>query len=268
MAKVKGLLQIAGGLKGVSVYTMRGTEQVIMRTKGGPDKHTIKTSESCRALRENGKEWGGCTKAASGLRLALGGLTRLADYNISGALNALCKTIQLTDTDRPKGQRAVAISKNTALLTGFQLNRKAVFDQVVRFPLAYSIRTDNASAEVQLPAYDPALQLSLPFQQPLMRWVVVLGVVTDVEPTNGGYAPLHELLRGQGAVSITDWQPVKRPQPATTLRVAVPEVVPYLSAGDSLVLSIGLELGTIGADGQGEAVQWAGCAKVLGGVGC
>ena len=48
MARVKGILQVTGGLKGVSMYTMRGNDEVIMRTKGGPSKNTIKTRYSCK----------------------------------------------------------------------------------------------------------------------------------------------------------------------------------------------------------------------------
>jgi hypothetical protein len=29
MARVKGILQVTGGMKGVSMYTMRGSEEVI-----------------------------------------------------------------------------------------------------------------------------------------------------------------------------------------------------------------------------------------------
>jgi len=32
-----------------------------------------------------------------------------------------------------------------------------------------------------------------------------------------------------------------------------------------LVLGIGIEFGTVGADGEGEAVKWAGSAKIVGG---
>ncbi len=38
MARVKGLMQITGNMKGVSIYTRRGSQEVIIRTKGRPSK--------------------------------------------------------------------------------------------------------------------------------------------------------------------------------------------------------------------------------------
>ena len=32
------------------------------------------------------------------------------------------------------------------------------------------------------------------------------------------------------------------------------------------MLGIGVEFGTVGADGEGEAVKWAGCGKMVGGI--
>ena len=112
MARVKGILQVTGALKGVSLYTMRGSDEVIMRTKGGPSKSTIKNSESCKGLRESGAEWSGCTKAASSIRRALEPILRLADYNVMGGLNALCKKIQCMDTENEKGKRNVLVCEN------------------------------------------------------------------------------------------------------------------------------------------------------------
>lgn len=263
MARFKGTLPIVGSLKGLSLYTMRGRDEVIVRTKGGPSKHTVKTSESCHAMRLNGREWGGCTKAASGIRLALGGLTRLADYNLNGDLNALCKKMQVLGGEGPKGTRPVLISRYGSLLTGFSLNRKSPFDSVVRVPLRWEIDRATASARIELPAFEPASHLLSPFRLPLMRWVAVLGAVTDVAVDVELYRPVNELVRGQGAEVCTEWQPVKSNQPARTISIEVSALAPHLTASDSLMLSIGVEFGTVGADGGGEAVKWAGCAKVL-----
>jgi len=35
MAIVKGAFQLTGSIRGVSFYTVRGSDKVIMRTKGG-----------------------------------------------------------------------------------------------------------------------------------------------------------------------------------------------------------------------------------------
>jgi len=43
-------------------------------------------------------------------------------------------------------------------------------------------------------------------------------------------------------------------------------VAEYLTVNDTLLLAIGVEFGTVGADGEGEAVKWAGCGKMLCGL--
>lgn len=265
MARVKGIIQVTGSLKGVSIYTMRGSDEVIMRTKGGPSKNTIKTRESCKPLRDNGREWGGCTKAASGIRRALGEMTRLADYNLSGALNAVCKKIQSTDVEGEKGQRPILVHANRKYLTDFQFNKKYPFNQVIRVQPAWEIDRQQQSAVVHIPDFDPEQHLTQPNKLPLMRWVINLGITTDVRMDEPGktYFVENEVLLGFHREVHTAWTPVKRPQAAQTLQTSIEDIAEYLTGNETFVLSIGLEFGTIGMDGEGEAVKYSGCGKIL-----
>ena len=65
MAIVKGAFQMTGSIRGVSFYTVRGSEKVIMRTKGGASKEKIKSSPKFEGLRKQQKEFGGCSKFGS-----------------------------------------------------------------------------------------------------------------------------------------------------------------------------------------------------------
>ncbi len=266
MARVKGIIQVTGSLKGVSIYTMRGSDELIMRTKGGPSKNTIKTRESCKPQRDNGKEWGGCTKAASSIRRALGNSTRLADYNLSGALNAICKKIQCTDETGEKGQRAIRLSLNRKYLTDFNFNKKNLFNQVIRINPSWEIDRQQVKATVNIPDFDPKQDLKQPNKLPLMRWVVTLGVATDVclDEQSKTYYPMNEQLLGYLKEIHTDWNPAMRPLPAQTLEVKIEDISQYLTDNDTLILSIGVEFGTIGLDGKGEAVKYSGCGKIVG----
>ncbi len=264
MARVKGIMQITGSMKGVSMYTVRGSDEVIIRTKGGPSKHTIKTSESCKALRENGKEWGGCTKAASYIRLALGDSIRLADYNLSGALNAICKKIQCNDTEGEKGTRSVLLSQNRKYLTDFNFNQKTPLNQVIRINPTWEINREQVKATINIPDFNPDIHLTQPNKLPLMRWVVVLGVASDYKVEGTTYFPMNETLKGYRKELCTPWNPVKRMQEAQTLEVMIDDIASYLTENDTLILTFGVEFGTIGINGEGEAVKWAGCAKVVG----
>lgn len=88
MAKVKGIFGIKGSLQNVSFYTMRGSDEIILRAKGGPKKSTIKRSARFETVRKNNNEWKGCTMLASQIKRAFG-LSGLADYPVIGSLNAL-----------------------------------------------------------------------------------------------------------------------------------------------------------------------------------
>ena len=266
MARVKGILQVTGGLKGVSMYTMRGNDEVIMRTKGGPSKNTIKTRDSCKGLRDSGTEWGGCTKAASALRRGLEPLMRLADYNVMGGMNAVCKKIQCLDTEHEKGKRNVYVSTNRTYLSDFNFNKTNLFDRVVRLKPEWHIDRSMTKATVTLPEFNPAEQLFAPNKLPFLRFVIVLGVATDVtyDESSKSYKPVNDLLLGYYKEAHTDWTPVKRALPEQTLEVQMEKIAPHLTNSDTLVLGIGVEFGTVGADGEGEAVKWAGSAKIVG----
>ncbi len=268
MARVKGLMQITGNMKGVSMYTMRGSEEVIIRTKGGPSKRTIKTRESCKALRNNGMEWKGCTKTASVIRRAVEPLLRVADYNVMGALNALCKKIQCFDVENEQGKRSVLLTRHRELFVNFDFNKTNPFDRVIRLVPNWEIDRATVTATVTIPAFEPDLHLVAPNKLPLMRWMVALGVATDMvmNQHQNGYEYANDILVGYRREERGEWSHVKRSLPEQTLIVDLPKVAPYLKEGDTLILSIGVEFGNVGVDGQGEAVKYAGCAKMLGGA--
>ena len=180
MARVKGILQVTGSMKGVSMYTMRGSDEVIMRTKGGPSKNTIKTLDSCKGLRDSGKEWGGCTKAASSMRRALEPLMRLADFNVTGSLNAVCKKIQCLDVENEKGKRTVLVRENCRYMTDFNFNKATPFDRVIRINPTWQIDRTTVSATITIPDFNTMEHLAAPNKLPFMRFVIVLGVCTNV----------------------------------------------------------------------------------------
>ena len=268
MARVKGILQVTGGMKGVSMYTMRGSEEVIMRTKGGPSKNTIKNSDSCKGLRDSGTEWSGCTKAASAMRRALEPILRLADYNVMGGLNAVCKKIQCMDTENEKGKRNVLVTENLPFLTDFDFNKTNPFSRVIRVLPTWQINRETVSATINIPEFNPTEHLVAPNKLPFMRFVALLGVCTNVryDEASKSYAPDNQQLLGYRREVQTAWNPVKRILPEQTLHVQLEGVAEYLTDNDTLLLAIGVEFGTVGADGEGEAVKWAGCGKMVGGL--
>src|ERR1700759_3108156 len=86
-----------GRLGPSSVYKMRGHSKLVIRTPGGASKSRIKNHRNFEATRSLNREWTLVTRAAKDIRLGLSAIRQLADYNISGPLNALIKKIQTSD---------------------------------------------------------------------------------------------------------------------------------------------------------------------------
>ena len=129
MAIVKGFLQMTGSIKGVSFYTRRGSDKVIMRTKGGVTKEKMATAPQYEGLRKNQKEFGGSSKFSSMTRYAFGGLHRLADYNLTSVLSGMGKNLIKMDTVSELGQRRIQLSQHKHILEGFNFNRKCHFNR-------------------------------------------------------------------------------------------------------------------------------------------
>lgn len=83
MAIIKGFMQLTGSIQGVSFYTLKGSDKVIMRTKGGATKKRIAKSPEFENTRKQNMEFGGCSKFGSKSRKAFGSIQRIADYNIN-----------------------------------------------------------------------------------------------------------------------------------------------------------------------------------------
>src|SRR5687768_10428056 len=132
MAQLDGVIQFTGSLQNLSAYKMRGSDKIIIRKKGGPTKKQIKYSPGFENTRLNNKEFGGRAVAAACIKHCLRPLMFLADYNITGPLNALLRPIQKMDTKSVRGTRHILLSEQPRLLEGFSLNRRYMFDSIVR----------------------------------------------------------------------------------------------------------------------------------------
>ncbi|WP_243349603.1 hypothetical protein [Parabacteroides sp. FAFU027] len=267
MAKIKGILQATGSIKGVSFYTRMGSDEVIMRTKGGASKEKIKKSPKFEKLRQCQKEWSGCTKLASGIRLALGELPRLADYSVSGTLNGIAKTIQKTDTEQPVGQRHVLLSTQRDILTGFTMNRKYTFDSVLRATPIGVIDRENLCARVTIPRINTDIHLVNFPKLPFFRIIVTLGTLSDMvyDPDKRDYVPADSSYHAGGYTLKSEWFPTQGVIEEQSFNPMMENSNPGdLSDATTMILGIGVEFGTAGYDGKPVEVKYAGCGKVLG----
>ena len=152
MAILTGGLPITGSLQGLTAYKMRGSDKTVVRSKGGATKKQIQKLASFEPTRNLNTEWKGVTAAAGSLRRGLNALKSLADFNISGPLNALVKKIQVLDSINPKGQRSILLSQYPDYISSFNYNRQTIFDSIIRQPLTVNLDKTTGIADVEVPA--------------------------------------------------------------------------------------------------------------------
>jgi len=266
MAIVKGPIQMTGSIKGVTFYTRRGSDQVIMRTKGGASGDKIKRLPQYEGLRLQQKEWSGCTKLASGVRYAFGGLHRLADYNITSVLNGLANKMQKSDTTTEKGKRPVRLSLYKQALDGFNFNRNYPFNSVLRVSTSHELQRETLSARVTIPRINTDIDLLNIQRLPYFRIIATLGTASDMIYASNlqDYVPAVEGLHGASSIVNSEWYSANSIIEEHTLDVKMTEAqVTMLSDEASVLLSVAVEFGMVGFMGTPVEVKYAGCGKVL-----
>ncbi|WP_295128423.1 hypothetical protein [uncultured Chitinophaga sp.] len=251
MAILKNGLQFTGSVGNLSAYTMRGTDKIVVRQKGGASKEKIKTSPSFKGTRDSNADFALCAEVVSGIRAAILPVRHLADYNFTSVLTSRARQAQAKDVDNLPGKRNVLFSQHPYLLEGFSLHRELPFESVINSPVHYSIERDKLSATVHLPHLAPGGNFRVPWKQSFYRIIVVLGCITD----DGGTAP------GHAAVAETAWLPVNEFAEKNVLTLQMPAGSP-LTEEESLVLSIGIETGNM-ENGYVKPLKYGGCAKIL-----
>jgi hypothetical protein len=266
MAIVKGPFQVTGSVGELSFYTRRGSDKVIMRTKGGANGDKIKRLPQYAGFRNQQKEWSGVTKCASGIRMAFGGLHRIADYNLTAPLNSMANTMQKADITAEKGKRPVRLSAYKQALDGFNFNRNQPFNSACRVSVSFEIDRKNLQAVVTVPRINTAIDLVNLQRLPYFRVIVALGATSDMifNENIKDYLPEIPALHGASVTTNSAWFASNAIVDQHQLMVAMTEKQKSLLTDSvSVVLSIAVEFGTIGITGEPVEVKYAGSGKVL-----
>lgn len=260
MAFLTNGINFTGSLGALSAYKVRGSDKIIVRTKGGASKAQIRQSAVFARTRENNAEFTGCGYAVKCIRQALFPVKHLADYNFTSTLVKLAKSIQLLDTTGDRGQRIIQLSRHRYLLEGFQLNRKNTFDSVLRHPVQCTIERETGTAELLLPGLIPGLNLLLPWQYPFFRFIITFGIIPDIEFNGSSYKSVEKQSL---PVSVrTAWQLVKQSCEAQRIELSLPDLA-LLNDASTLMVGIGIEMGLPVSDQLIDRVRYVGCAKIL-----
>lgn len=189
-------------------------------------------------------------------------LKALADYNVTGPLNALVKRVQKLDEENVWGKRSILLSRNPRILEGFSLNRYTPFDGVVRNPLEYHIDRENLTAEVHIPELIPGINFVVPKQHAMFSFVATLGIIPDLHYDELKYQPADfGYLNMRPAIEETSWLPVQAGLSPTTLTLTLETPPP--DDGFSLMLAIGIRYGAMITNTEIFQTRHAGAARVL-----
>lgn len=261
MSHLTGTIQFTGSLGNLSAYKLKGSDKIIIRTKGGPSKHRIKNDPSFAFTRRHNDEFGGASTTSAIIRRAQHGIKHIAEPGIAGKLSSLVYAITKLDTTNAHGERAACFSRHRQLLEGFDLNGLLLFNTVVRPPLSCSISRDSGSATLLIPALFPGIHLQVPPQYLLFRFVAVLGVIPDMVFALPKYRPAVA-VRYFPETLCTNWFPAKEPFPEQTLALQLKNFT-TLHNSHSLLLSLGMEFGYPVNNNLVKPIPKAGCAAII-----
>ena len=262
MAKLNSTLAFTGSLGDLVAYPKKGSDKMIIQTKGGPDKKMFQTRPSMENNRRNCKEFGGVSTTAKHLLNVLHPLKITSDVNLHSAFTSFLQMFQEMDTVSEKGKRNVCITKAPQLLEGFNLNKRNSFDEIVTNPVNCSIYADTQTANFTLPGLVPGRTFHPIDSFPFYCWILVCGYIPDCF-YNGEqkYKPAMEANVQPRSYLTTEWKHVNQETISENIQLSFSAVTTTHAA--SLLAAAGLSFGIMGKKGSIEAVNAAGCGKIL-----
>src|SRR6218665_2973625 len=110
MSQLESEIAFTGSFGGLSAYRMKGSDKIILRSKGGAKKERIKNDSSFVNTRRNNAEFGARALMSRCITRGMNSVRWLADYNMSGPLNAFLRPLQKMDGVSEWGKRCIRLS--------------------------------------------------------------------------------------------------------------------------------------------------------------
>ena len=173
--------------------------------------------------------------------------------------------MQLFDEEAEHGKRGIYLSRNKELLCGFSLSRKQVLESVLRVPIDATIDRDSMTAKVFVPAIDTRMYLYNFSNLPYFRLFFQLGGVCDMlyVEEERCYTESHDVYAKGESDYCTDWLFTTGTTEAIEITLKYNQAEPPLVDEVALLLTVGLEFGKPGMDGNPIGVKYAGCGKIM-----
>jgi len=264
----KAVFQMTGSFANATMYTMHGSDKVIIRSKGGPSKEKIQTSPKCQVVRENNSEWVGCTRMGSLIRASFEIMHRVEDYAVVGALNAVCKKIQKLDTENEKGKRSILLSQHREILSGFSFGKNQVFESVLHVPVETSINRITGKAYISIPAVDTGMYLynfrNLPYYRIIANFSGACDWMVYLDGKNYIYkSPFTGYCNKILGSFQSEWMQTVGIQPALDITLEYPLDDFPIPDQVTLLLCVGIEFGKMVEGKLISGVKYAGTGKII-----
>jgi len=267
MATINSIFKPTGTIEGFTIYKRHDSDKVIMRKKGGPKKARIASGKEFEKLRKHQEEWSGCVLFSRKVCTAVGDLYPLRDMNLSAAWTGLGKKLTGLDTKNETGTRAIQLTSYKEALVDFNFCRKTPLMTLLRLTPLYEIDREQMQAVVRYPRINTASDLLNSSNLPYFRLVAALGCVSDLKFQKSlfsNYAELNDELNGLSISVAGAWLSTNDIIENQELTLVFEEKFREKLTGDiSLLLSVGVEFGTVGFGGKIETMKRTGAAKIV-----
>lgn len=268
MARVKGTLQITGGVKGLSFYTIQGGDTVYVRTKGGPSAKRMKTGKEFELVRKHQNEWAACVKFSRTLKNVVGEVAKLGDFNVSPVWNGLGKKIMALDTGHPLGERSLQLTRCPEWLAGYNLNKNFPFNSVFRGALQVDLDKEQMSLKITVPCINTVNDLYNVRKLPCFRLVFSFGFVPDLvcvtDSNYRHYATENGVMEGVSRSTTTEWFSTSAIIESQTIEIDLSAIVKIADTTSvTFVASAGIQFGNYSIGSAVEAVKNACCGKII-----
>ncbi len=170
------------------------------------------------------------------------------------------------DTVSEIGKRNLNLTANKEVLEGFNFNRNYPFNTVVRISPRWELSRENLKAVVTIPRINSDVDLLNIQKLPFFRLIVAIGTVSDMtfNETKNEYKPLVADLHGSNCTTTGEWFKTQSIVPEQSMEVQMDaSLIAELTDEVSVLLSMAIEFGNVGATDEPVEVKYAGCGKVL-----
>jgi hypothetical protein len=238
MGKLENGFRFIGKLGPYTAYKVKGSDEIFVKTR--PGKSGRKLKDLSPRVKENVTEFSLRSTGSKAIRAAMKEILHLSDYNFTSDLNSRGRDTQVLDTTSARGERGILISQHPQYYIGFNLNKRFLFDSIIRRPVRHTIDPSKGTATIDLPALEPGINLLLSQPVPTYRIIMVLGLAADqLFHTE----ERHRWFWGRTVVATTGPLNSGQVYPAQQFELALP--LPEQGPKDgalSYVLSIGIEI--------------------------